>query len=112
MTFFYKDAFNELITETNEQDNNKHEQHQLKMNKETTTNVRNEASTSETPEENRTGDKTSSENVGRQFVNVDIEITESFLEENTQKTLRNMRAQRALGRSLEKKVQVTVEPFT
>ena len=36
-------------------------------------------------EENRTGDKTSAENVGRQFVNVDIEMIESFLEENTNK---------------------------
>ena len=83
--FFDEEAFNEVITETNEQDNNKHEQQKLKMNKETTTNVINEASTSETPEENRTGDKTSAENVGRQFVNVDIEMIESFLEENTNK---------------------------
>ena len=77
-----------MITETNEQDNNKHEQQKLKMNKETTTNVINEASTSETQEENRTGDKTSAENVGRQFVNVDIEMIESFLEETQTKTLR------------------------
>ena len=48
------------------------------MNKETTTNVINEASTSETPEENRTGNKTFAENVGRRFVNFYIEITESF----------------------------------
>ena len=55
--------------------------------KETTTNVINEASTLETPEENRTGDKTSAENVGRQFVNVDIEMN-LFLRKTQTKTLR------------------------
>jgi len=87
-TFFDEEAFNEVITETNEQDNNKHEQQKLKMNKETTTNVINVAS--ETPEKTEQGIKHLQKNVGRQFVNDDIEMIESFLEENTNKNTKKI----------------------